>query len=164
MTDKELLDYISINEIGVGDLLEINYFRMFTEVVRANVVLKKLQFGGKTINTQMGELTLPEEKFYFILHNYMTGAFGMSSKYIKSIKLIERRGLTVSSYNKLILDQSIKSGDLISYVGTDSSIQLVIMKDPQLDIDEDGDEFFKIVNNDGVFNCYLQGLTTFKKV
>jgi hypothetical protein len=164
MTDKELENFLEENEIGVGDILEVNYFRMFSEVITGSVVLKTLQFGGRTINTQVGELILPEEKLYLIIHNNRYGALGMSSQFIKNIILLERRGLTVSSYYKLILDQSIKSGDLISYVATDSSIQQVIMKDPQLDIDEDGDEFFKILNNDGVFNCYLQGLTSLKKV
>ena len=54
MTDKELLDFLETKEIGVGDYLQINYNRLYPEVFLGNVVLKDLQFGRRTINTQVG--------------------------------------------------------------------------------------------------------------
>lgn len=164
MTDKELVNFLEEKEIGVGDILKVNYFRMFSEVITGSVVLKTLQFGGRTINTQVGELTLPEEKLYLIIHNDRYGALGMSSQFIKNIILLERRGLTASGYKDLIFSQNIKFKDEIQIVDNTNTSQIVTMFSPDLEKDEDGDEFFRISNAKGIFNCYLQGLTTLKKV
>jgi hypothetical protein len=163
MTDKELFDFLETNEIGVGDYLQINYNRLYPEVLHGNVVLKDLQFGNRTINTQVGELYLPEERWYLVLHNNIVGVYGISAPNVTKLTLLERRGLTSSEYFKILKEQDIKLGDIVVLVDVEKKVQLARIMDTSLLKDEDGDEYFKILTNEGVFNCYLQGLTSFRK-
>jgi hypothetical protein len=163
MTDKDFADFLNTNEIGVGDFLEIHYNRMYPEVFHGNVVVKDLQFGGRIINTQAGELNLPEKKWYLIVHNNIIGVFGVSAQNVTKLTLLERLGFTSSEYLRILRAQSIKFGDVIVLVDVDKKVQLATMYDSTLQKDQDGDEFFKILNPNGVFNCYLQGLTSIRK-
>jgi hypothetical protein len=163
MTDKELSDFLEINEIGVGDYIQINYNRLYPEVFHGNVVLKDLQFGGRTINTQVGELNLPEERWYLVLHNNIIGVYGVSAQNVTKLTLLERRGFTSSDYLKILNAQNINFGDVIVLVDIEKKVQLARMFDPKLLKDDDGDEYFKILTKEGVFNCYLQGLTSLRK-
>lgn len=163
MTDQELVNFLEVNQIGVGDLLEIHYNRFYPEVLYGNVVLAQLQHGGKTINTQVGAINLPEERWYLILHNDKVGVYGVSSMNVKRLKLLERRGITATIYNTIIKEQDIKLGDVIVLVDVDNNVQLANMFDSKLQRDDDGDEFFKIMNPKGVFNCYLQGISSIRK-
>jgi hypothetical protein len=163
MTDQELVNFLEVNEIGVGDFLEIHYNRFYPEVLYGNVVLAQLQYGGKTINTQVGAINLPEERWYLILHNDKVGVFGISSVNVKRLKLLERRGITTTVYNAIIKEQDIKLGDVMVLVDVENNVQLANMFDSKLQRDDDGDEFFKILNANGVFNCYLQGLISIRK-
>ncbi len=161
MTDKELFDFLDINEIGVGYYLEIHYNRLYPEVFHGGVVFKELQFGGRIIHTQLGELNLPEEKWYLILHNNVVGLFGVSAENITKLMLLEKRGLTSTEYNKILEEQDIKFRDVI--VDIDNKVQIATMFNSQIQKDDDGDEFFTILNPEGFFNCYLQGLTSLRK-
>ena len=163
MTDQALIQFLNDNEIGVGDFLKIHYNRFYPEVLHGNVVLKELQFGGKSINTQVGIINLPEEKLYLILHNDTVGIFGISSLNIKQILLLERRGLNSESFRNIIKSQEVKFGDVLVIVDVEKKVQVVRMFDSNLQKDEDGDEFFKILNSEGVFNCYLQGISSIRK-
>lgn len=163
MTEQELRNFLDTNEIGVGDYLQINYNRLYPEVFHGNVVLKDLQFGGRTINTQVGELNLPEERCYLVLHNSIIGVYGVSAQNITKLKLLERIGFTSSDYLRILKDQDIKFGDVLVIVDIEKKVQLATMFDTNLQKDEDGDEFFKIFNPNGVFNCYLQGITSLRK-
>jgi hypothetical protein len=163
MTDKELFDFLETNEIGVGDYLQINYNRLYPEVFHGNVVLKDLQFGNRTINTQVGELYLPEERWYLVLHNNIIGVYGISAPNVTKLTLLERRGLYSSEFIKIIKEQDIKFGDIVVLVDVEKKVQLARIMDTSLLKDEDGDEYFKILTNEGVFNCYLQGLTSIRK-
>jgi hypothetical protein len=163
MTDRELSNFLETNEIGVGDYLQINYNRLYPEVLHGNVVLKDLQFGGRTINTQVGELHLPEERWYLVLHNNIVGVYGISAPNVTKLTLLERRGFTSSEYFKILKEQDIKLGDIVVMVDVEKKVQLARIMDTSLLKDEDGDEYFKILTNEGVFNCYLQGLTSFRK-
>jgi hypothetical protein len=163
MTEKELLNFLVTNEIGVGDLLELNYRRLYPEVYCGNVVLKELQFGRKTIKTQFGELNLPEERWYLILHNNNIGAYGVSAQYITKIELLQRRGITPTGYYETITNQNIKNGDLIVIIDVDKKVQLVTILDTTLNKDADGDDYFKVLTPKGAFNCYLQGVTSLRK-
>jgi ribosomal protein L15 len=77
--------------------------------------------------------------------------------------LLERRGFTSSEYFKILKEQDIKLGDIVVLVDVEKKVQLARIMDTSLLKDEDGDEYFKILTNEGVFNCYLQGLTSFRK-
>lgn len=163
MTEQELRNFLDTNEIGVGDYLQINYNRLYPEVFHGNVVLKDLQFGGRTINTQVGELNLPEERWYLILHNNKIGVFAVSAQNVTKLTLLDRIGITTSEYLLILKEQNINFGDVIVLVDVDKKVQLVNMFDPKLLKDVDGDEYFKILTKEGVFNCYLQGLTSLRK-
>lgn len=164
MTDNELLTFLEENQIGVGDLLQFKYFRLYPEIFTGNVVLKNLQQGSRVISTQLGPLSLPENKLYLILHNNIVGVYGVSSQFISNMVLIERRGITPNLYHLSIQNQSIVSGCNISYVDIDDNVQFVKIIDTKLQKDFDGDEYFIIHNGKGIFNCYLQGIKSLKKV
>jgi hypothetical protein len=163
MTDKDFTDFLDTHEIGVGDFLEIHYNRLYPEVFHGNVVLKDLQFGGRIISTQVGELNLPEKKWYLIVHNNIIGVYGVSAQNVTKLTLLERRGFTSSEYLRILKEQNINFGDVIVLVDVDKKVQLATMFDAKLQKDDDGDEFFKILNPNGVFNCYLQGLTSLRR-
>jgi hypothetical protein len=159
MTEQEISKFFEQDNVRIGDTIRFSYsYGMFPQIIRGKLYSKEFVLGGRVINTKLGPLNLPEPKNYLILHNNLNGLFAVSANYISDLELESRRAINANEFNQFVNDNNIRKDDEVIIIEVDNRLLKTKIYDPQLKLDEDGDEYFLLYLDGEIQMFFLQAI------